>query len=152
MGANVPGKPRVLLPYVGGVGAYREQCDAVAASGYDGFISRREPVDARSGSNDRGTGRTRRAARIVRCNPGGGRRVDHRAGGSDGSRVATRIRARSPADEGSAGWGMSVHSTVPERLAMGAEASTVDAAGRRGERPVVLGAEHAPSRGVCRHA
>ena len=37
MGANIPGKPRVLLPYVGGVGAYREICDAVAASGYDGF-------------------------------------------------------------------------------------------------------------------
>ena len=38
MGANIPGKPRVLLPYVGGVGRYRELCDAVAASGYEGFI------------------------------------------------------------------------------------------------------------------
>ena len=38
MGANIPGKPRVLLPYVGGVGVYRELCDAVAASGYEGFI------------------------------------------------------------------------------------------------------------------
>ena len=28
MGANIPGKPRVLLPYVGGVGAYRALCDA----------------------------------------------------------------------------------------------------------------------------
>ena len=40
MGANIPGKPRVLLPYVGGVGAYREICDAVAARGYDGFVLR----------------------------------------------------------------------------------------------------------------
>jgi cation diffusion facilitator CzcD-associated flavoprotein CzcO len=36
-GANVPGKPRVVYPYVAGVGAYRTACDAVAASGYDGF-------------------------------------------------------------------------------------------------------------------
>ena len=38
MGANVPGKPRVFLPYVGGVGEYREICDRVAADGYDGFV------------------------------------------------------------------------------------------------------------------
>ncbi|WP_181783453.1 flavin-containing monooxygenase [Pseudonocardia pini] len=37
LGANVPGKPRVLLPYTGGVGPYREICDAVAAKGYAGF-------------------------------------------------------------------------------------------------------------------
>jgi cyclohexanone monooxygenase len=37
MGANVPGKPRVFMPYIGGVGVYREQCDAVAAAGYAGF-------------------------------------------------------------------------------------------------------------------
>jgi cyclohexanone monooxygenase len=37
MGANVPGKPRVFMPYVGGVGAYRQHCDAVAARGYEGF-------------------------------------------------------------------------------------------------------------------
>jgi cyclohexanone monooxygenase len=36
-GANVPGKPRVFMPYVGGVGAYREKCAAVAAAGYEGF-------------------------------------------------------------------------------------------------------------------
>jgi cyclohexanone monooxygenase len=40
MGANIPGKPRVLLPYVGGVGAYRAHCDEVAARGYDGFVLR----------------------------------------------------------------------------------------------------------------
>ena len=37
MGANIPGKPRVFLPYVGGVGPYRQKCEAVAAAGYEGF-------------------------------------------------------------------------------------------------------------------
>ncbi len=37
MGANIPGKPRMFMPYIGGVGVYREKCDAVAAKGYDGF-------------------------------------------------------------------------------------------------------------------
>ena len=36
-GANIPGKPRTFMPYVGGVGAYRKTCDEVAARGYDGF-------------------------------------------------------------------------------------------------------------------
>jgi cyclohexanone monooxygenase len=37
MGANVPGKPRIFMPYIGGVGLYRERCDEVAAKGYEGF-------------------------------------------------------------------------------------------------------------------
>jgi cyclohexanone monooxygenase len=37
VGANVPGKPRVFMPYVGGVGPYRERCEQVAANGYEGF-------------------------------------------------------------------------------------------------------------------
>lgn len=37
MGANIPGKPRVFTPYIGGVGRYRKECDAVAAKGYEGF-------------------------------------------------------------------------------------------------------------------
>jgi cyclohexanone monooxygenase len=37
MGANVPGKPRIFMPYIGGVGAYRKICDEVAAKGYEGF-------------------------------------------------------------------------------------------------------------------
>jgi cation diffusion facilitator CzcD-associated flavoprotein CzcO len=37
VGANVPGKPRVFMPYVGGVGPYRERCAQVAANGYEGF-------------------------------------------------------------------------------------------------------------------
>jgi cyclohexanone monooxygenase len=38
LGANIPGKPRVFMPYPGGVGAYREKCDEVAANDYDGFV------------------------------------------------------------------------------------------------------------------
>jgi cyclohexanone monooxygenase len=37
MGANILGKPRVFMPYVGGVGPYRKICDAVAANDYSGF-------------------------------------------------------------------------------------------------------------------
>ncbi|SFL44943.1 flavin-containing monooxygenase [Geodermatophilus ruber] len=37
VGSNVPGKPRRVLSYTGGVGTYREKCDAVAAAGYEGF-------------------------------------------------------------------------------------------------------------------
>jgi cyclohexanone monooxygenase len=37
IGANIPGKPRVFMPYIGGVGAYRQKCDEVAAKGYEGF-------------------------------------------------------------------------------------------------------------------
>ena len=37
MGANVPGKPQVFLPYIGGCGLYRERCDEVAANDYEGF-------------------------------------------------------------------------------------------------------------------
>jgi acetone monooxygenase (methyl acetate-forming) len=37
MGSNVEGKPRRLLSYIGGVGAYRQKCDAVAAANYAGF-------------------------------------------------------------------------------------------------------------------
>jgi cation diffusion facilitator CzcD-associated flavoprotein CzcO len=40
MGANVPGKPRIFMPYVGGVGVYRQKCDDVAAKGYAGFTLR----------------------------------------------------------------------------------------------------------------
>jgi cation diffusion facilitator CzcD-associated flavoprotein CzcO len=37
VGANIPGKPRALYPYVGGVGVYRQICEAVAGHDYDGF-------------------------------------------------------------------------------------------------------------------
>jgi cyclohexanone monooxygenase/acetone monooxygenase len=37
MGSNVPGKPRRLLSYIGGVGTYRGKCDEEAAAGYPAF-------------------------------------------------------------------------------------------------------------------
>jgi cyclohexanone monooxygenase len=37
MGANIPGKPRIFMPYIGGVGVYRRICDEVATAGYRGF-------------------------------------------------------------------------------------------------------------------
>ncbi len=38
LGANIPGKLRIFMPYVGGVGNYRQHCADVAAKGYEGFI------------------------------------------------------------------------------------------------------------------
>ncbi|MGI8607577.1 MAG: flavin-containing monooxygenase, partial [Gaiellaceae bacterium] len=38
VGANIPGKPRVFMPYVAGCGAYRSECEAVVAKGYEGFV------------------------------------------------------------------------------------------------------------------
>jgi cation diffusion facilitator CzcD-associated flavoprotein CzcO len=37
LGANVPGKPRVFMPYAGGMARYREICADVAAKCYAGF-------------------------------------------------------------------------------------------------------------------
>ena len=39
MSANIPGKPRAFLPYLGpeGVGGYRRKCEEVAAKNYEGF-------------------------------------------------------------------------------------------------------------------
>jgi cyclohexanone monooxygenase len=40
MGANIPGKPRIFMPYIGGVGVYRQICNGIAARGYEGFALR----------------------------------------------------------------------------------------------------------------
>jgi cyclohexanone monooxygenase len=37
MGANIEGKPRVFMPYIGGVSTYKQKCAEVAANGYVGF-------------------------------------------------------------------------------------------------------------------
>ena len=44
VGANMPGKPRVFMPYVGGVDAYQRTCREVVEAGYRGFA-----VDAVAG-------------------------------------------------------------------------------------------------------
>jgi cation diffusion facilitator CzcD-associated flavoprotein CzcO len=40
MGVNVPGKPQVILPYLGGFRAYSKKCNEVAANGYTGLTFR----------------------------------------------------------------------------------------------------------------
>ena len=37
LGANIPGKPRIFMPYVGGYPRYKARCDEAAANGYEGF-------------------------------------------------------------------------------------------------------------------
>jgi cation diffusion facilitator CzcD-associated flavoprotein CzcO len=37
LGANIPGKPRMFMPYAGGMAHYRRLCADVAAKGYEGF-------------------------------------------------------------------------------------------------------------------
>jgi len=37
VGANIPGKPRVFMPYVAGLDKYRVICNEVAAEGYRGI-------------------------------------------------------------------------------------------------------------------
>ena len=72
MGANVPGKPRVFLPYPAGVDFYRAACDEVVARNYLGFrlsgprratLSRRDraPVAARRGDGAQRVGRVESA-------------------------------------------------------------------------------------------
>ncbi len=41
VGANILGKPRVFMPYVGGFAGYKKRCDAVAANDYEGFVMSR---------------------------------------------------------------------------------------------------------------
>jgi cation diffusion facilitator CzcD-associated flavoprotein CzcO len=38
VGANIPGKPRVVMPYAGGQPLYRERCQAVKDAEYEGFV------------------------------------------------------------------------------------------------------------------
>ena len=42
-GDNIPGKPRVFMAYVGGMGTYRKRCDEIAANNYQGFTRTGEP-------------------------------------------------------------------------------------------------------------
>jgi cyclohexanone monooxygenase len=49
LGANIPGKPRVFMPYVGGVGEYRKKCEEIVQKGYEGWCQG-------SGIRDQGSG------------------------------------------------------------------------------------------------
>jgi cation diffusion facilitator CzcD-associated flavoprotein CzcO len=37
LGVNIPGKPRVFMPYIGGFPKYVERCNEIASKGYEGF-------------------------------------------------------------------------------------------------------------------
>ena len=37
LGANIEGKPRVFMPYLGGLPEYIRKCEEVVANGYEGF-------------------------------------------------------------------------------------------------------------------
>ncbi|PEG37817.1 cyclohexanone monooxygenase [Mycolicibacterium agri] len=50
VGANIPGKPRVLMPYVAGCGQYRHECEQVVKNGYDGFILGAGPITVSEGA------------------------------------------------------------------------------------------------------
>lgn len=47
LGANIPGKPRVFMPYVGGFPAYTGKCNEVLANGFQGFLFGHSAVSAR---------------------------------------------------------------------------------------------------------
>jgi cyclohexanone monooxygenase len=49
LGANIPGKPRVFMPYVAKIGVYRRECEVVAEAGYEGFAL---TPDRAAGSGD----------------------------------------------------------------------------------------------------
>ena len=38
LGANIPNKPRVFMPYAGGLPKYTKICDEVKSNNYDGFV------------------------------------------------------------------------------------------------------------------
>ena len=38
LGANIPGKPRIFMPYTGGMGLYRTESEAIAKDSYAGFV------------------------------------------------------------------------------------------------------------------
>ncbi len=48
MGANVPGKPVVFLPYIGSQHTYAQTCEKIAAQGYEGFDTARRTSDVAS--------------------------------------------------------------------------------------------------------
>src|SRR5436305_4983106 len=38
VGANIPGRPRVFMPYIGGFPVYVEKCNEVMSGGFEGFV------------------------------------------------------------------------------------------------------------------
>jgi cyclohexanone monooxygenase len=38
VGANIPGRPRVFMPYIGGFPVYVQKCNEVMTNGFEGFV------------------------------------------------------------------------------------------------------------------
>ena len=38
VGTNIPGRPRVFMPYIGGFPIYVQKCNEVMSNGFDGFV------------------------------------------------------------------------------------------------------------------
>ena len=69
MGANIPGKPRICMLYLGGAPAYRATCDDVVANGYQGFDARprRRPRLLTRGTTRRGETQCQSTRKSRRC-------------------------------------------------------------------------------------
>ena len=93
VGANIPGRPRVFMPYIGGFPVYVQKCNEVMSNGFEGFVHRRRRAAQRSAARaaDRALAR---AARHRGDLARGGRRPA-RAGG-----VTTRPSGRASQHSG----------------------------------------------------
>ena len=38
VGTNIPGRPRVFMPYIGGFPVYVQKCNEVMSGGFEGFV------------------------------------------------------------------------------------------------------------------
>jgi cyclohexanone monooxygenase len=47
VGANIPGRPRVFMPYIGGFPVYVQKCNEVMSNGFEGFV-----IDGATATND----------------------------------------------------------------------------------------------------
>ncbi|CAF4605592.1 unnamed protein product [Rotaria sp. Silwood2] len=45
VGANIDGKPRVFMPYIGGFNVYRQKCQDIVNNGYEGFVCKRHSLN-----------------------------------------------------------------------------------------------------------
>jgi cyclohexanone monooxygenase len=46
VGTNIPGRPRVFMPYIGGFPVYVQKCNEVMSGGFEGFV-----LESAQGSN-----------------------------------------------------------------------------------------------------
>ena len=100
LGANVPGKPRVFMPYIG-FPTYVAKCDEVAAKGYEGFeLSYRRSRQRALVLGDGHDHHVRRPSRRAPSPTARGPRPRRRAAGSP---RRTRARRRRSAARGSGG-------------------------------------------------